>query len=169
MALFSVLNLAPMALGVIVQRKLFQSWIICVDSQLFSCQLFSRQLFSHQLFFPWTPNYQKLQRRVPRSMHWETKKSLRWIKRCSAKVSLHSNQKSRNKCEWLCDRMVVVVVVIQISQECPRRCRCCRCCRRCCRHCRRRRWRRRHPWLFLCSIWRLSTRLRLDKKKNVGT
>ncbi len=50
MALFSVLNLAPMALVVVVQRKLFQSWIICVDSQLFSRQLFSRQLFSRQLF-----------------------------------------------------------------------------------------------------------------------
>jgi hypothetical protein len=48
----------------------------------------------------------------------------------------------------------VVVVVIRISQEC--------------RHRRRRRRRRRRS--FLCSIWRLSIRLKPDKKeKAVGT
>ena len=53
----------------------------------------------------------------------------------------------------------VVVVVIRISQECWRRHR--RCCRR--RH--RRRRRRRRCRSFLCSIWRLSIRLRPDKKE----
>jgi hypothetical protein len=48
----------------------------------------------------------------------------------------------------------VVVVVIQISQECCRR--------HCCRRHRRQ--------SFLCSIWRLLIRLKLDKKeKAVGT
>ncbi len=54
----------------------------------------------------------------------------------------------------------VVLVVVQISQECRRRRR--RRCRR--RRCRRRR--RRRCRSFLCSIWRLSIRLRLDKKKS---
>ncbi len=43
-----------------------------------------------------------------------------------------------------------VVVVVRILQECRRR--------------RRRRRCRRHR-LFLCSIWRLSIRLRPDKKE----
>jgi hypothetical protein len=51
------------------------------------------------IIFPWTPNFQKLQRRVPTSMRRETMKSSRRIKRCSAKLSLQSNQKSRNKGE----------------------------------------------------------------------
>ena len=46
----------------------------------------------------------------------------------------------------------VVVVIVQISQECRRR------------RCRRRRRRRRRS--FLCSIWRLSIRLRPDKKES---
>ncbi len=55
----------------------------------------------------------------------------------------------------------VVVVVIQISQECRRRRRR--------RHCHRRR-RRRCCRLFLCSIWRLLICLKPDKKeKAVGT
>ncbi len=151
MALFSVFNLAPMALVVVVQCKLFQFWIICVDSQLFSRQSFSSQLFPAN-YFP-----------VPTSMRWETKKSSRRIKRCSVKLSLQSNQKSRNKGKWLCDGMVVVVVVIRISQECRRhrRCRCRHRCHRCRRRCHRR--------SFLCSIWHLSIRLRPDKKKAVGT
>ncbi len=52
--------------------------------------------------------------------------------------------------------MVVVVVVIRILQEC--------------RHCRHRRRHHRRRRSFLCSIWRLSIRLRPDKKeKAVGT
>ncbi len=47
-----------------------------------------------------------------------------------------------------------VVVVIRISQECRRRHR-----RRCCRRHRRRR-------SFLCLIWRLSIRLKPDKKES---
>jgi hypothetical protein len=69
----------------------------------------------------------------------------------------------------------VVVVVIRISQECrhrhrPRRRRCC-CRRRRRRRCRRRRRRHCHRRSFLCSIWRLSIRLKPDKKekKAVGT
>ncbi len=57
----------------------------------------------------------------------------------------------------------VVVVVVRISQKCRRR-RCRRLRRR--RRCRRRRRRRRRRRLFLCSIWRLSIRLRPDKKES---
>ena len=45
-----------------------------------------------------------------------------------------------------------VVVVIRISQECRRR--------------RLRRRRRRRRQSFLCSIWRLSIRLKPDKKES---
>ena len=48
---------------------------------------------------------------------------------------------------------IVVVVDVRILQECRRRC--CRC-----RHRRRRRRHRRRS--FLCSIWRLTIRLRPD-------
>ncbi len=51
---------------------------------------------------------------------------------------------------------IVVVVDVRISKECRRRCRP-----------RRRRHRcRRRRRSFLCSIWRLSIRLRPDKKES---